>query len=429
MSITLIIIIVFSLGFVAWGLFKPSRLYRFDCAFSLMFLAWLIPEMYIVEQSEFSRFLDFSFTWRYILACQLLVYLGFYIGKKIKGNDIDIAANLYSYDLRRSNKACVIVIAVGFVGFILMAGEVQETGLSGEWSGVVTFYYLLTQFILFGGALAWLIYLHTKQFRSLIIFLLMVSVAIPIVMYFARRGIMFQVAFATLAGAYLVTKYTPPRSIMVIGIVFGFVVLNTAGNIRSHIENENGTLVSAISSGAAVNGFNIFEHNPAPEVKSALTDIEIVRTTGNHEPFKLLWDSAVMQYIPAFLLGRDFKSSLLFDKSADSVIQRFGMDGATRTGFGEAYTGYWYFGTIIYFLIGLYQGGLWSRAERGDIRSQYYYVVIMNFGLLTITESISRFLVTLPIIYGVGYLVFRYIEKKTRYDKRGLEPSFPLPIL
>lgn len=412
MSPILLIITLLAAGYVVWGLVQPSRLYRFDCAVSLMFLAWVIPEMIIVETTEFRRYFDYTFTWAYILACQIFAYIGFAYGNYATRQNVTAAPSTYRFDLNKANVACSVTIIIGFIGFVLMAREAGGTGLDGEWSGVITFYYLLGQFILYGGAMAWLLFLHKRSNISLIIFVMMLVVAIPVVLYFARRGILFQVGFATLAGAYLVWKFTPPRMLVVAGILMGVVILNTAGNIRSHIERENGTLVSSITSGAAFDSVNIFEDNPAPEIKSALTDIEITRLSGDFEPFRALWNTFVLQYTPAFIVGKDFKDSLRVDRQGETSIQRFAMIGATRTGFAEAYTGYWFFGVLIYFAIGLYQGRMWVRAETGDIRYQYYYIIVMNYSLLTITESISRFIVTLPIIYGIGYVLFRYIEVK-----------------
>lgn len=424
MSPILLIITLLAAGYVVWGLVQPSRLYRFDCAVSLMFLAWLIPEMIIVETTEFRRYFDYTFTWGYILVCQICAYIGFAYGTYVTRRKVTAAPSTYGFDLKKANMACSVIVVIGLIGFALMAREADGAGLTGEWSGVITFYYLLSQFILYGGAMAWLLFLHKRSNISLIIFVLMLLVAIPVVLYFARRGILFQVGFATLAGAYLVWKYTPPRTLVVAGILIGVLILNTAGNIRSHIERENGTLVSSLTSGAAFDSANIFEENPAAEIKSALTDIEIARVSGDFEPFRALWNTIVLQYVPSFILGRDFKDTLRVDRQSETSIHRFEMIGATRTGFAEAYTGYWYFGVLIYIAIGIYQGRMWVRAKTGDIRYQYYYVIVMNYSLLTITESISRFIATLPIIYGIGYVLFRYIEvKKYQAPVRGYRPA------
>jgi hypothetical protein len=418
MSPILLAITMLATSYAIWGLLQPARLYRFDCAVSLMFMAWVIPQMLIIETTEFQRYHDYTFAWAYILVCQILAYVGFLFGKFTLRKQLILNSIPYDFSLRKANFACAVIIIIGFFGFGLMAREAEGTGLTGEWSGIITFYYLIGQFILYGGALAWLFYLHKRNRISLIIFIMMLAVAIPVVLYLARRGILFQVGFAILAGAYLVRKFELTRTAAATGILIGFVILNTAGNIRAHIESDNGTLVSSITSGAAVSSVNIFEDNPAPEIKSALTDIEITRASGKFEPFVALWNTLVLQYVPAFIVGKDFKDSLRVDREAETTIQRFEMTGATRTGFAEAYTGYSYFGVFLYLLIGIYQGRMWVRAESGDIRSQYYYIIVMNYSLLTITESISRFLVTLPIIYGIGYLVFRYIEKLPRRQVR-----------
>ena len=118
------------------------------------------------------------------------------------------------------------------------------------------------------------------------------------------------------------------------------------------------------------------------------------------------------QYVPGFLVGDQTKASFLISDSNTSVQQSYFADGATRTGFAESFSGYWYFGPFIYLAIGILFGRLWVLTNMRDIKAQHTYLVFLLYSLLTITESISRIVVISPIIMSSIWLSFRFAQRK-----------------
>ena len=166
----------------------------------------------------------------------------------------------------------------------------------------------------------------------------------------------------------------------------------------------------------------MFQPNPtsdivAAELKSAVSDIEMARSTNHFKPFVMVWNIAVSQYVPKFIVGEEFKNSLLIVDNDQSVFESYFAAGATRTGFAESFTGYWYFGPLIYLVIGILFGRLWALSNRRDIRSQHVYLVFLLYSLLTITESISRIVVTAPIILTAIWVSFKYAERRSFGDE------------
>ena len=403
------------------ALIDTKNILRLDVAGGLLTLAWLLPQAYALRDDPFSWYFDLSFTYAYIFACVAFLAIGSFFGRRIGQHrstgeaaaSHDASSTLY--DPKKLADAALVMTAFGSIGFVLMARESQNFGNSEQWTGVITLYYLMSQFMVFGGTLGILLFMQYKSKRGLASFLAMIVVATPIFLMFVRRAVLFQILAITIGSVVLNKNVRIPRSLMIVGLVISVLILNGAGAIRQHVF-AGGTIVSAFSEGV------MFQPNPtsdivAAELKSAVSDIEMARSTNHFKPFVMVWNIAVSQYVPKFIVGEEFKNSLLIVDNDQSVFESYFAAGATRTGFAESFTGYWYFGPLIYLVIGILFGRLWALSNRRDIRSQHVYLVFLLYSLLTITESISRIVVTAPIILTAIWVSFKYAERRSFGDE------------
>ena len=414
----LIALTLLALGLSAPALFDTKKILRLDVAGGLLTLTWLIPQAYALRHDPFAWYYDLSFTYGYIFACIALLAIGSLIGRSLAerrlGNEITARQDFSSelYEPRKLADAAIAMALLGGIGFILMAREAQNFGVQEQWTGIITLYYLLSQFMIFGGTLGILVYTKYRNRRGLIAYFAMLIVATPVFLLFVRRSVLFQIAAITLGAIVLNRNIKIPRFLLTMGLIVSVLILNGAGAIRQHVINEGGTIVSAFTEGVMFKDNFTGGEVVAAELKSAISDIELARATNNFKPFVMVWNVAVSQYVPKFLVGEEFKSSLLVDDENTSVFQSYFAAGATRTGFAESFTGYWYFGPFIYLIIGILFGRLWVYTTRNDIRAQHIYLVFLLYSLLTITESISRIVVTAPIILTSIWLSFKYAQRR-----------------
>ena len=399
-------------------LLDTKNILRLDVAAGLLTLTWLIPQAYALRYDPFSWYYDLSFTYGYIFACIALLAVGSLIGRRLaERRSLHESASLAGaanarYDPGKLGIAAILMTAFGGVGFVLMAQESQNFGDQEQWTGIITLYYLLSQFMVFGGTLGILVYMHYQSKRGLIAYLAMLFVATPVFLLFIRRAVLFQIAAITLGAVSLNRSIRIPRTLLISGLVVSVLILNGAGAIRQHIFIEGGTIVSAFTEGVMFKPNLAGGDVVAAELKSAVSDIEIARSTNQYRPFVMLWNIAVSQYVPGFLVGDQTKASFLISDSNTSVQQSYFADGATRTGFAESFSGYWYFGPFIYLAIGILFGRLWVLTNMRDIKAQHTYLVFLLYSLLTITESISRIVVISPIIMSSIWLSFRFAQRK-----------------
>lgn len=414
MALTLLAIVL-----SAPALTDTRNILRLDVASGLMIGAWLLPQAYPLRNDPFAWYYDLSFTYGYVFVCIALLAVGSLIGRRMAERSFanqamtGRIAPIAVYDPRKLAIAALVMTAIGGVAFGLMARAAQGFGVQDQWSGIITLYHLLSQFMVFGGTLGILVYMQYKDKWGLVAFFAMLLVAVPIVVIFVRRSVLFQIGAATLGAFMLNRDIRLPRLPVAIILAISILILNGAGPIRQHIFYEGGTIVSAFTEGVIFReAFTDEKFFFSAELKSAASDIEIARATNHYKPFVMLWNIAVSQYVPGFLIGDELKSSFLIPDDNQSVYQSYFAEGATRTGFAESFTGYSYFGPIIYLIIGVLFGRLWVLTTRKDIKAQQIYLVFLLYSLLTITESISRMVVTAPIIMASIWLSFKFAQLK-----------------
>ena len=405
---------------------------RLDVASGLMIAAWLLPQAYPLRNDPFSWYYDLSFTYGYVIVCITLLAVGSWAGRRLAERSLANrmvaapAASSEQYDPRRLAIAALVMTAIGGVAFALMARAAQDFGVQEQWSGVITLYHLLSQFMIFGGTLGILVYMHYKDKWGLVAFFAMIVVAVPIVLIFVRRAVLFQIGTATLGAFMLNREFRLPRLPVAIVLAISMLILNGAGPIRQHIFYEGGTIVSAFTEGVIFReAFSDQKYFFSAELKSAASDIELARATNTFKPFVMLWNIGVSQYVPGFIIGDELKSSFLIPDDNRSVYQSYFAEGATRTGFGESFTGYAYFGPFIYMIIGLLFGRLWALTARKDIRAQHVYLVFLLYSLLTITESISRMVITAPIIMASIWLSFKFARRRPAEQAMAARAALP----
>ena len=413
MALTLLAIVLSAPAFI-----DTRNVLRLDVASGLMIAAWLLPQAYPLRNDPFSWYYDLSFTYGYVFVCIALLAIGSLIGRRLAERSFANEALAGQkapvlYDARRLAIAALVMTAIGGVAFGLMARAAQGFGVQDQWSGIITLYHLLSQFMVFGGTLGILVYMQYRDKWGLVAFFAMIVVAVPIVVIFVRRSVLFQIGAATLGAFMLNRDVRLPRLPVAIVLAISILILNGAGPIRQHIFYEGGTIVSAFTEGVIFReAFSDEKFFFSAELKSAASDIEIARATDRYKPFVMLWNIGVSQYVPGFLIGDELKSSFLIPDENRSVYQSYFAEGATRTGFAESFTGYSYFGPFIYLIIGILFGRLWVLTTRKDIKAQHIYLVFLLYSLLTITESISRMVVTAPIIMTSIWVSFKYAQRR-----------------
>lgn len=417
------------LGYLALkAILSNSNIFELPKLAAFLGVIWIIPQGIEIESNALNPYANDLF-WIYLTACFLCIWWGFWVGSKNKrGVRLrETQAHPQEYDLKRALVAAAVLVVIGQIAHQLV-DSVDTSRMGSQWTGVITFYVLLTKASGFGLCLAALIFARTRSLAALSI---AIFAAIPLInsaFFSVKREALFDLFFIIFGSWFLVRNTKPSRFYILLALIFGSIVINKTHELRNYVSSEDASLVGALAYSSAYADFNYFDNQQgkASEVGQAQYDFWYMNKYGRWEYGAEYWNSFANQYVPAFLIGRKFKNSLMLDTlprrlSAGTELGAFSM-GSTRTGFSDTYRSLSIFGILIFWIIGYGFGVLYRKALKGGLAAQYLYLALIASGLKAVTHSTSELLSILPFTFLFYILTFRFcrLPQPSHYSLRRL---------
>ncbi len=305
---TFIILCILAVATAGWGIIHGNRIYELPVIASAFVIAWLIPQGIALEGQSYgvSR-LDELF-WLYVILCLLALIGSFVVARN---RQFKTRATNFHFNSTRVLGACWVLLLGGIAAQLTMVTNAVEQE-SGQWTGSITALYLLIDLRTFAICLAMLAYVHTGKKAFLIVVLIGVVAAFPGLTSAVKRAAVFDTIVASI-GAYMFAKrINPPRTAVVAFLIIGTFFINQVGVIRSQVE-EGRSVFQVASSGELTENFEYFNVQKHTELQQAKSDFAYISQTGDYAYYANYWNQLTHQYVPAFLVGREFKDSLRID--------------------------------------------------------------------------------------------------------------------
>ncbi len=417
----LLLMIAVSLFFALRGILGTNKFFEFTTLVAILFLAFFVPQALAIENGSWESFEPWKL-WLYMTLCLVMVAAGFASGKRLATN---VARG------RPAPRPNLHMVVVGCMTLALLglfaANEIRaisaSTDLGTEWTGIVTLWYLLMQTIFYAFTLSWVGYLWGERSQIMVIVLVVSFLTIlALVTGAIKRNHIAELAIVLAGGWFFLKHKQPPRALLLAACFLGTVLLHQVGAIRDYVNDGRGNAIEAILAGEPFREFRYFSADDAPELGQALIDLYGINQTGDFEGPASLWNKMVHQYVPGFIVGPQFKESLKVESNIsvedDYRLVSFDRSGATHTGFSDTYRSYWIFGSGMFFLIALFMGWLYGMAMQQRLWAQFYYLILLNDGIMAFTEATDRFIVTLPIVFVLTILFVRPQASPVRFFGR-----------
>ena len=218
------------------------------------------------------------------------------------------------------------------------------------------------------------------------------------IVLFGRRQNMMEFFIIIILTMWYIFKKRVPRWVLVVSIIGGSMLMFSIGAYRKYVvvssgERQWGELEHIEWSDALL-------ERPDSGSSETLTGIYVMATTdllGKYDFGSYHWDQLVFNFIPAQLLGADFKRSLMIepDDIGEEMYSNFSFSvprGSTYCGVTDCYCSFWYFGVVKFFIIAYIMARIHHRSMKGDIRWQGIYMYMMTMALHAITHHTSWFI-------------------------------------
>ena len=322
----------------------------------------------------------------------------------------------------------------GAVFFFLISRLPEEmTSMSG-WTGLPVAYLFFAETLPYGFALACLIYSRIGDRRALLIAGFGAIFYLDRIILAGRRAataeFFFIIVLALFFGRGRVLPRSLPRWVMVAVMVVMVLLMHSTGDYRTLAKKQAWVApLQATTKIAFIDNLVSVMQRGGLEVRNAVFMIEAYDRTLHFDFGLNHWNQFVFNYVPAQLVGRDLKESLMLPLP-DVAGQVFGYraaNGTTVTGLVDSFGSFWYFGCIKYFIIGLVLRKIWNAAEAGGLVAQLLYMLLIVKAMHAVTHSTHWFLA--PWVHMAVFLLpglwwaQQKIVRKTIFHQIGLMGS------
>jgi hypothetical protein len=385
---------VICLSLLVWGVIRTERVYQYPFFLGSMFTSFLLPQAFALVNNP--KGVSPEALERVLLYCCLCA-AACLIGYESKPNLGWLAKLNIAIDERKLFTAGLALAALGYLFNFLLARTVVQIAANGNWTGPATIYLYFAQVVNISFAI---FILQSLKKPNLLNLTCTVIAGFPLFQAIlqGRRQPTMTLAIIIGLSFWLVHHSTPPRWLVVVGIVLLTLLIPLFGALRDDFWSLvfSGSWQEVIT--ASQQAFSFLLKGDLLEIRNAALLMDIAEKRSLYGFGTQFWDSIVFQYVPGQIVGFDVKKSLqfnLFDEYVQLLKSLYGYsipNGYTITGIGDSFMEFGYFGCFLFGLIAYLFKHLWiSAVYYKSTFSQLIYMGLVSPGMVGLTHGIGRF--------------------------------------
>ena len=418
---TVLLLVLLSLscaGVLLLGFSKPLRMLQYPFAAAGVFAGWVLPQLIGLSNSPRIPQAAIDKTIFMTMLCVVAIYLGDRVGQK------SLKTWNWRFTQRRLLVAATIFSLFGGYFFyrVSVLAEVATAEFGGQWSGAITIYVFFASTVTFGLVLCLVSFFQRPSRWAMLLILFDLSLYLHRIVMSGRRQAAAELVVITGLVLWFRFRRLPPRSIVAVVLVIGALWVNSVGQYRYVVMNDEGGGFREVLSIDYLKNFQTIFTTGGHEVMNAVFDIEGTDRLSTFDFGLSHWNGFVHAYIPGQLIGHDLKNKLMVDlvDSARKVFQHVAHTGTTHTGMADAFRSFWYFGAIKFFIIAFVMARLWNAANGGHVVAQMLVMLVFTGALESITHTTDRFFMIWPkvlvfLLPALWYARIRYRHSTHRY--------------
>jgi hypothetical protein len=216
-------------------------------------------------------------------------------------------------------------------------------------------------------------------------------------------------AFALIIGLslYFCFRIKPARWIVLSGMAVGMMAIPATATYRQfHLEKDWQNI-------GQINLLEKFRQylseESVLELRNAAMLIEATRQSGAYEWGAGYWNHVIFRYVPAQILGQEFKEGLKLKTRVELVERELGIlgyanpVGSTVTGLGDSFQQFGYFGCLFFAALGVFFQWLWRSAiPETAILPRLLYILVCPSAMRAVTHWTLDFLP--GFLYSAAFL-------------------------
>jgi hypothetical protein len=302
---------------------------------------------------------------------------------------------LMRFDPSRLAASALILVALGgFFTWRYSAVTPEFDPEKGGMTGIATIFLTLAFVGRYGAILAAIVFMRAKDWLLLVLVLPQLWTYYQLFLI-GRRSPTGEIMVVICMLLFFYRQWAIPFWLMLLG-VFGMAVFCfNIGTIRATVEQPLSERIEAIRAGNPLNSLTLWgvaRDRQFVEVFNAAKFMEAKAQWGHYTYGLHFWNQLVFGYVPAQIVGREFKESLRFSLADDAQPAVFEKSvGTCETGIGEAFMAYGYFGCGLFFGLGAFMRCAWEGAVRNSVLRQFVLMLCTLQAVMTFSTQLWTF--------------------------------------
>jgi hypothetical protein len=417
MTETLFLLNVTLAGFLlAQGLWKRAGYLEVPFLSALIYLIWYLPQAFVLlddmtlPQGSLAR----------VLAMSLLCLLAIWYGWRTGFGSVEPSRQELTVPLDRLFWPTLLLTVFAIAMRLILLAQPDEARAASQWSGTITIIAFFSRVSIVSFVFSLAMVLHKRY--ALTITLLVLNTALyvaPLLIYF-RRADTFEFILAGLLCVYFFLKRTIPKIAIIAGLIVGYAYINGVGHLRDlgggyklSATGEIETRVPTFEELSEIDWFG-FEEIESAKLRSEVRNAAIYMAVSEANEYATLgaelWNQLIHSYIPAQILGADFKQSLIIGQSLIVLSEKHEafstFTGTTSTGFVSPYRDFWFFGVAVFYFVTRFLGQQYAKAYSGSLKSLSLYAILLPLAVQSLTHSGYYVIIHAPLPLGAAWLAW-----------------------
>lgn len=377
----LVILICVCLLMMLHGLTRRGGIYQLPFLMGAVFLGFIVPQVPGLIADPYLSQEALSAT----LVTGILCALGTQVGWSVNGHGFRFLHR--EVDDRRLEIMAAVMTGIGGFFYYKLGALPDDMLANRQWSGVPVAMMFFARLLNFGFVLAVVVALRTGRSPAYAIAFVGALFYLEHILVSARRGDAAEFFLVILLSLWFMRRKVVPRSLMVAGVVMGTVLLWSTHDYRGASLDRDGLSAREFEQIDFAGNIETLLQTGGEEMRNATFQIMVAEKEGLYSFSAGTWNWIVFVYVPAQLLGREFKESLMLETPDYYSIGAYeATTGSTETGIADAFTSFWYFGWIKFFIIGFVMRGLYRSAMAGSAPAQVVFMLSVPPALHAVTH-------------------------------------------
>lgn len=359
----------FVLYLMAGGLFfRPERMYQFPFLAGVMTFGFLLPQLPALVHDQFLPSGAYAKTMIMGILSLAMLLLGWRMTKR------PIKFLSMSFSERRLTWAAACLSVFGAVFYLLLSRLPGEVSIGVQMTGMPVVYLFFAQLMPYGLAIALLCFARRPSWFALAIILFDLIFYFDRILVTGKRAEAIQLLLMILLAFWFYRRMIVPRVIMFIGIFAGTFLMTSMGDYRQITRAASGFVLDDIMQIDYTANFNETLERGGLEMRNAVQRIDEIDRRLEFDYGKFHWNRIVFTFVPAQLVGAGIKDSLRLDTPQPSRDYN-PVTGTTETGLVDAFSSFWYFGALKFFVLAWAMRRLWETAMADEMLGQLVYMM------------------------------------------------------